>query len=295
VTYLEYAQKRGLEIDAIATRLSAQFYYYGDFLQEAAKTRAARRIWSRLLRDRFGAKAEASLLLRITASVGGTHFQVHEPETNIIRGTLGCLGAVLGGCQGMLLAGYDEAFDIPTEDTARIALRTQQIVGYESDATAVADPLGGSWFVEQMTDEIEALVLAKMKEIDEMGGSVVAIESGYMQRQIANSAYNQERREQSGDKPIVAVNIHRGQHEPPELVGQRLILIHQTPADILLSGPRPFPFSESGLCFALTSRGHTCQQSLPAMAPTYPPSYCPVGPLWSPGPHRASDWRSPRH
>jgi methylmalonyl-CoA mutase N-terminal domain/subunit len=103
-------------------------------------------------------------------------------------------------------------------DTARIALRTQQIVGYESDATAVADPLGGSWFVEQMTDEIEALVLAKMKEIDEMGGSVVAIESGYMQRQIANSAYNQERREQSGDKPIVAVNIHRGQHEPPELV-----------------------------------------------------------------------------
>jgi methylmalonyl-CoA mutase N-terminal domain/subunit len=118
----------------------------------------------------------------------------------------------------MLLAGYDEAFDIPTEDTARIALRTQQIVGYESDATAVADPLGGSWFVEQMTDEIETLVLAKMKEIDEMGGSVVAIESGHMQRQIANSAYNQERREQSGAKPIVAVNIHRGQEEPPELV-----------------------------------------------------------------------------
>jgi methylmalonyl-CoA mutase, N-terminal domain len=218
VTYLEYAQARGLEIDTIATRLSAQFYYYGDFLQEAAKTRAARRIWSRLLRDRFGAKAEASWLLRITASVGGTHFQVHEPETNIIRGTLGCLGAVLGGCQGMLLAGYDEAFDIPTEDTARIALRTQQIVGYESDATAVADPLGGSWFVEQMTDEIEALVVAMMTEIDEMGGSVVAIESGYMQRQIANSAYKQERREQSGAKPIVAVNIHQGQGEPPELV-----------------------------------------------------------------------------
>ena len=218
VTYLEYAQARGLEIDAIATRLSAQFYYYGDFLQEAAKTRAARRIWSRLLRDRFGAKAEASWLLRITASVGGTHFQVHEPETNIIRGTLGCLGAVLGGCQGMLLAGYDEAFDIPTEDTARIALRTQQIVGYESDATAVSDPLGGSWFVEQMTDEIEAMVLAKMAEIDEMGGSVVAIESGHMQRQIANSAYNQERREQSGEKPIVAVNIHKGQAEPPERV-----------------------------------------------------------------------------
>jgi methylmalonyl-CoA mutase N-terminal domain/subunit len=118
----------------------------------------------------------------------------------------------------MLLAGYDEAFDIPTEDTARIALRTQQIVGYESDATAVSDPLGGSWFVEQMTDEIEAMVLAKMAEIDEMGGSVVAIESGHMQRQIANSAYNQERREQSGEKPIVAVNIHKGQAEPPELV-----------------------------------------------------------------------------
>jgi methylmalonyl-CoA mutase, N-terminal domain len=218
ITYLEYAQARGLDIDTIATRLSAQFYYYGDFLQEAAKTRAARRIWARLLHERFGAKAKASGLLRITASVGGTHFQVHEPETNIIRGTLGCLGAVLGGCQGMLLAGYDEAFDIPTEETARIALRTQQIVGYESDATAVSDPLGGSWFVEQMTDEIEALVYKKIADIDEMGGSVVAIESGYMQREIAKSAYNQERREQSGEKPIVAVNIHRGQAEPPELV-----------------------------------------------------------------------------
>ena len=217
VTYLDYAHARGLDIDTIATRLSAQFYYYGDFLQEAAKTRAARRIWARLMRERFGAKKKASWLLRVTASVGGTHFQVHEPETNIIRGTLGCLGAVLGGCQGMLLAGYDEAFDIPTEDTARIALRTQQIVGYESDATAVSDPLGGSWFVEAMTDEIEARVLALMKDIDDMGGSVAAIESGHMQREIARSALNQERREQSGDKPIVAVNIHRGQTEPPEL------------------------------------------------------------------------------
>ncbi|MBA3741969.1 methylmalonyl-CoA mutase [Sporichthya sp.] len=218
VTYLEYAQKRGLDIDAIATRLSAQFYYYGDFLQEAAKTRAARRIWARLMRDRFGAKERSSLLLRVTASVGGTHFQVHEPETNIVRGTLGCLGAVLGGCQGMLLAGYDEAFDIPTEDTARIALRTQQIVGYESDATAVADPLGGSYFVEQVTDDIEARVLKAMAEIDQMGGSVVAIETGHMQRAIAKSAYQQELREQSGDKPIVAVNLHKGTTEPPELV-----------------------------------------------------------------------------
>jgi methylmalonyl-CoA mutase N-terminal domain/subunit len=214
---MEYAINRGLDIDTIATRLSAQFYYYGDFLQEAAKTRAARRIWARLMHERFGAKQKASGLLRITASVGGSHFQMHEPETNIIRGTLGCLGAVLGGCQGMLLAGYDEAFDIPTEDTARIALRTQQIVGYESDATAVPDPLGGSWFVEQMTDEIEALVLAKMQEIEDMGGSVVAIENGYMQREIARSAYEQERREHSGEKPLVGVNLHRGQHEEPEL------------------------------------------------------------------------------
>jgi methylmalonyl-CoA mutase N-terminal domain/subunit len=226
VTYLEDARDRGLDIDAISTRLSAQFYYYGDFLQEAAKTRAARRIWARMLRERFGVKKRSAGLLRITASVGGTHFQVHEPETNIIRGTLGCLGAVLGGCQGMLLAGYDEAFDIPTEDTARIALRTQQIVGYESDATAVADPLGGSWFVEQMTDEFESLILAKMSEIDELGGSVAAIESGHMQREIAKSAYQLERREQNGDKPIVAVNVHRGQSEPPELV------VHQPDSEV---------------------------------------------------------------
>src|SRR4029077_15019608 len=124
------------------------------------------------------------------------------------------------------LAGYDEAFDIPTEDTARIALRTQQIVGYESDATAVADPLGGSWFVEQMTDEFESLILAKMSEIEELGGSVAAIESGHMQREIANSAYQLERREQTGEKPIVAVNVHRGQSQPPELV------VHQPDGEV---------------------------------------------------------------
>jgi methylmalonyl-CoA mutase, N-terminal domain len=207
-----------MAIDSFAHRLSAQFYYYGDFLEDAAKTRAARRIWARLMRDRYGAIERSSGLLRVTASVGGTHFQAHEPETNIIRGTLGCLGAVLGGCQGMLLAGYDEAFDIPTEETARIALRTQQIVGYESDATAVADPLGGSYFVEQMTDEIEAAVLSMIAEIERLGGAVAAIESGYMQREITKSAVLQERREQTGEKPIVAVNIHRGAAEPPELV-----------------------------------------------------------------------------
>jgi methylmalonyl-CoA mutase N-terminal domain/subunit len=218
VAYLEYARQRGIDIDSFAPRLSAQFYYYGDFLQEAAKTRAARRIWAHMLRERFGATHPSSGLLRITASVGGTHFQVHEPQANIIRGTLGCLGAVLGGCQGMLLAGYDEAFDIPTEETARLALRTQQIVGYESDATAVADPLGGSYFVEEMTDEIETIVLRELERIEELGGAVAAIESGWMQREIAASALDQERREQSGDKPLVAVNIHRGEEEPPELV-----------------------------------------------------------------------------
>jgi methylmalonyl-CoA mutase N-terminal domain/subunit len=218
IAYLEYARERGLDIDSFAPRLSAQFYYYGDFLQEAAKTRAARRIWARMMRERFGCTNPVSGLLRITASVGGTHFQVHEPQTNIIRGTLGCLGAVLGGCQGMLLAGYDEAFDIPTEETARLALRTQQIVGYESDATAVSDPLGGSYFVERMTDEIEAAVLVEIEKIEGMGGAVAAIESGYMQREIAASAYDQERREQSGEKPLVAVNVFPGDQEPPELV-----------------------------------------------------------------------------
>jgi methylmalonyl-CoA mutase N-terminal domain/subunit len=217
VAYLEHARARGLDIDKIAPRLSAQFYYYGDFLQEAAKTRAARRIWARLLTERFGAKSRSSTLLRVTASVGGTHFQASEPQANIIRGTLGCLGAVLGGCQGMLLAGYDEAFDIPTEETARLALRTQQIVGYESDATATSDPLGGSYFIEQMTDDIEAAVLGIMEDIARQGGAVAAIESGYVQREIASSAYRQERDEQDGTKPIVATNIFVGDQEQPEL------------------------------------------------------------------------------
>jgi methylmalonyl-CoA mutase N-terminal domain/subunit len=217
VAYLDYAKQRGLDIDKIATRLSAQFYYYGDFLQEAAKTRAARRLWARMLTERFGAKKRASTLLRVTASVGGTHFQAAEPEANIIRGTLGCLGAVLGGVQGMLLAGYDEAYDIPTEHTARLALRTQQIVGYESDATATADPLGGSYFVEAMTDEFEQGIQSIIDDIDAHGGAVAAIESGYMQQEVANSAYRQELAENDGSKPIVAVNIFAGEEGQPEL------------------------------------------------------------------------------
>ena len=217
IAYLEHTQARGLDIDKIAPRLSAQFYYYGDFLQEAAKTRAARRIWARLLTERFGAKKRSSTLLRVTASVGGTHFQASEPQANIIRGTLGCLGAVLGGAQGMLLAGYDEAFDIPTEETARLALRTQQIVGYESDATATSDPLGGSYFVEAMTDQLEVAILSILDDVAEHGGAVAAIESGYMQREIASSAYQQEKDEQSGTKPIVATNLFVGEQEPPEL------------------------------------------------------------------------------
>jgi methylmalonyl-CoA mutase, N-terminal domain len=218
LAYLDYAVKRGIDIDTFAPRLSAQFYYYGDFLQEAAKTRAARRIWATLMRDRFHAKKKASGLLRITASVGGTHFQAAEPEANMIRGTLGCLGAILGGVQGMLLAGYDEAFDIPTEHTARLALRTQQIVGYESDATAVSDPLGGSYFVEALTDELESEILRLIDEIEQQGGAVRAIENGSMQRDIAASAYATELREQSGDKPIVGVNLFRAEDQEHELV-----------------------------------------------------------------------------
>ena len=217
VAYLGYAQQRGLPIDSFAPRLSAQFYFYGHFLQEAAKARAARRIWSRMLRDRFGATQKNSLLLRITASVGGTHFQAFEPQINIVRGTLGCLGAVLGGSQGMLLAGYDEAYDIPTEETQRIALRTQQIVGYESDATATADPLGGSYFVEQLTDELEAVILDTMVKIESVGGAVEAIESGFMQREIAASALAQEKREQSGETPLVGVNLFAEHAQPEEL------------------------------------------------------------------------------
>jgi methylmalonyl-CoA mutase N-terminal domain/subunit len=217
VAYLDYARGRGLDIDKIATRLSAQFYYYGDFLQEAAKTRAARRLWARMLTERFGAQKRSSTLLRVTASVGGTHFQAAEPETNVIRGTLGCLGAVLGGVQGMLLAGYDEAYDIPTEHTAQLALRTQQIVGYESDATATADPLGGSYFVEVMTDEFEKGIASIIDDIAAHGGAVAAIESGYMQQEVARSAYTQELAENDGSKPIVAVNIFANEEGQPEL------------------------------------------------------------------------------
>lgn len=226
IAYLDYARDRGIDLEAVTRRISAQFYYYGDFLQEAAKTRAARRLWYRLLTERYGITDQKSLLLRVTASVGGTHFQATEPEANIVRGTLGCLGAVLGGCQGMLLAGYDEAYDIPTEHTARLALRTQQIVGYESDATATADPLGGSYFVESITDQLEECVVKVLDEIEERGGAVAAIESGYMQREITRSAVQIEREEQTGGKPIVGVNIHQGDG------AQRELQIHQADARV---------------------------------------------------------------
>lgn len=217
VAYLGYMQTRGVDVDMFAPRLSAQFYFYGHFLQEAAKARAARRIWANMLRERFGARKQSSLLLRITAAVGGTYFQVFEPEINIVRGTLGCLGGVLGGCQGMLLAGYDEAYDIPTEETQRIALRTQQIVGFESDATATADPLGGSHFVERLTDELEEAILAVMERIEALGGAVEAIESGFMQREITASALAQERSKQSGETPLVGVNVFADNPHPKEL------------------------------------------------------------------------------
>jgi methylmalonyl-CoA mutase N-terminal domain/subunit len=226
VCYLDYAQERGLDVDSFAPRLSGQFYFYGHFLQEAAKARAARRIWARMMKDRYRVQKRSSSLLRITASVGGTHYQAAEPETNIVRGTLGCLGAILGGAQGMLLAGYDEAYDIPTEETARIALRTQQIVGYESDATATADPLGGSWFVEALTDEIEAAVLGQMEKIEAAGGSVAAIESGYMQRMIASSAYEQERAESDGSKPLIGVNLF------PEEDSMKELVVHEPDPDV---------------------------------------------------------------
>lgn len=218
IAYLDYATRiRGMDIDSFANRLSAQFYFYGRFLQEAAKARAARRIWARLLRDRYGAKKDSSLLLRITASVGGSHFQAADPEANIVRGTLGCLGAVLGGSQGMLLAGYDEAYDIPTEHTQRLALRTQQVVGYESDATETVDPLAGSYYVEAMTDRIEKAALGHMNEIEAMGGAVRAIEQGHMQRAISESAYRTEIREQSGERVLVAVNKFQQEQGTEEL------------------------------------------------------------------------------
>jgi methylmalonyl-CoA mutase N-terminal domain/subunit len=204
-TYVQAALEKGLDINVFAKRLSFFFNAHNDIFEEVAKFRAARRMWANITKS-LGATDPQAQMLRFHTQTGGSTLTAQQSENNIIRVTLQALSAVMGGTQSLHTNGFDEALSLPTESAARIALRTQQIIGYESGVTHSVDPLGGSYYVEALTDEIEKLAYSYIDTIDAMGGSVAAIEQGYMQNEIAKSAYIYQKQIEKNEKAIVGVN-----------------------------------------------------------------------------------------
>ncbi len=204
--YVQAAVDRGLDVDDFAPRLSFFFNCHNDLFEEVAKFRAARRIWARRMRDEFGAKRPASWLLRTHAQTAGCSLTAQQPEVNIVRTTVQALAAVLGGTQSLHTNSMDEALALPTEKAVRIALRTQQVLAHESGVANVVDPLGGSWYVEKLTDEMEEGANAYFRRIAELGGVVPAIEAGFFQREIAEAAYRYQKEIETGERTIVGVN-----------------------------------------------------------------------------------------
>jgi methylmalonyl-CoA mutase N-terminal domain/subunit len=210
--YVELALRSGLAVDAFAPRLSFFFNAHIDFFEEIAKYRAARRIWARWMRDRYGARSERSLQLRFHTQTAGVSLTAQQPELNIARTALEALAGVMGGTQSLHTNSMDEALALPTEKTARIALRTQQLIAYETGVANVADPLGGSYYVESLTDTIEAAAEEVFAHLDELGeGSILdgvyaGIENGYFQGAIADAAYDFERKINRGERIVVGVN-----------------------------------------------------------------------------------------
>jgi methylmalonyl-CoA mutase N-terminal domain/subunit len=204
IAYTEAALDRGLEIDDFAGRLAFFFNCHNNVFQEVAKFRAARRMWAKLMRERFGASKERSQMIRFHTQTGGVTLQAQQPEVNIIRVALQGFAAVSGGTQSLHTNGFDEALALPTERSARIALRTQQVIAHESGAADTVDPFAGSYFVESLTDEIETRAYELMDEVEAMGGSVRALE--FMQKEIEESAASYHERYRSGQDIVVGVN-----------------------------------------------------------------------------------------
>jgi methylmalonyl-CoA mutase N-terminal domain/subunit len=225
IAYIEAALAAGLEIDAFAPRLSFFFNAHNNFFEEIAKFRAARRMYAHLMKDRFGARLERSWMLRFHAQTGGSTLTAQQPEVNVVRVALQAMAAVLGGTQSLHTNGQDEALSLPSETSARVALRTQQVIGFESGVTAAADPLGGSEYVEKLTDEIEAGALEYLERIEARGGTLAAIESGYIQGEIQNAAYQYQKAVEDGRQIVVGVNRFQSQESelpPPFRIEARL-------------------------------------------------------------------------
>lgn len=206
IAYVEAAVERGLDVDTVAPRLSFFFVSRTTLLEEVAKFRAARRVWAHLMRDRFGARDPRSMMLRFHTQTAGVQLTAQQPEVNLVRVTIQALAATFGGTQSLHTNSFDEALALPTEHSARLALRTQQVLAHETDITATVDPFAGSYVVESMTDAIEEEVLAEIARIDAMGGAVRAIEDGYQKREIENTAYDLARRIDAGDQVVVGLN-----------------------------------------------------------------------------------------
>jgi methylmalonyl-CoA mutase N-terminal domain/subunit len=206
IAYVRAATEAGLDVDDFAPRLSFFFACHMSFFEEVAKFRAARRLWAKVMRDRFGAKSPKSMMLRFHTQTGGATLTAQQPENNIVRTALEALAAVLGGTQSLHTNSFDEALALPSEKAATIALRTQQVIGYESGVADTVDPLGGSWFVESLTDELEELATEYLERIDAMGGAVEAIESGWIKNEIEDAAYRITQGVESGERVVVGVN-----------------------------------------------------------------------------------------
>jgi methylmalonyl-CoA mutase N-terminal domain/subunit len=215
VEYVEWARRRGLDVDEFGPRLSFFFNAHNDFFEEIAKYRAARKIWYRVMKDRFGAKNQRTLLMRFHTQTAGVSLPAQQPLNNIARVALQAMAAVLGGTQSLHTDSYDEALALPTEEAARIALRTQQIIAYESGVTQTVDPLGGSYFLERLTLDMEKGAFDYFAKLDAMGGMVKAIDRGYPQKEIAEASYQYQRAAEAKEKVIVGVNEFVIQEEPP--------------------------------------------------------------------------------
>ena len=214
IAYLEAGVKAGLNIDDFAPRVSWIFNTHINFLEEVAKFRAARRLWAKILKERFHAKDPRSWMLRYHIQTGGCTLTAQQPLNNLVRTTIQAMASVLGGCQSMAVCSYDEALALPTEESVRISLRTQQVVAHESGVAETVDPLGGSYYIENLTDEIEERARDYITKIDQIGGAVAAIEKAFIQQEIQESSYRYQKEIESGERILVGVNKFQIE-EPP--------------------------------------------------------------------------------
>ncbi len=219
IAYVDAAVKAGLDVDVFAGRLSFFFACHSNLLEEVAKFRAARKLWAQIMKERFEAKSERSMMMRFHTQTGGATLTAQQPENNIVRTTLQALAAVLGGTQSLHTNSMDEALSLPTERAVQIALRTQQVIAHESGVSDVIDPLGGSYVIEAHTDRLEAEALEYLKTIEAMGGAPSALQQGFQQREIQEASYRYQREIESNDRVIVGVNDFKVENEPaPELL-----------------------------------------------------------------------------